>query len=67
MYHIIVARPPIMTVIVFSFDISQKRLDMVNVIRKAAERGVIHQIKDIKKGFVIEKDGSYILQVGFRV
>jgi len=48
--------------VTLSFDISQKRMDMVNVIKKAAERGVIHQIKDIKKGFVIEKDGGYMLQ-----
>ena len=30
--------------ITLSFDVSQKRLDMVNVIKKSAEKGVIHQV-----------------------
>jgi len=48
--------------ITFSFDVSQKRLDMVNIIKKSAEKGVIHQIKNIKKAFVIEKDGKQQIQ-----
>jgi DNA-directed RNA polymerase I subunit RPA1 len=44
------------------FDVSAKKPDLVNVIRKSSERGVIHQVQNIKKGFVVEKDGKFSLQ-----
>jgi len=48
--------------ITLSFDISQKRMDFVNVIKKSAEKGVIHQVKNLKKAFIIEKDNKKQLQ-----
>jgi DNA-directed RNA polymerase I subunit RPA1 len=48
--------------ITLSFDISQKRLDFPHIIKKSAEKGLIYQVKNIKKGFVIEKNGRNMLQ-----
>jgi len=48
--------------VTLKFDVSQKRLDMVNIIKKSAEKGVIHQVKNIKKAFIIEKDGENQIQ-----
>jgi len=44
--------------VTLDFDVSRKQPDLVNVIRKSATQGVILQVKNIKKAFVIEKDGG---------
>ena len=45
-----------------SFDIARKRVDMSNVIRKAAEKGVVYEIKHVKKAFLIEEKGEMTLK-----
>jgi len=45
-----------------SFDITRKRVDMSNVIRKAAEKGVVHEVKNLKRAFVLEEKGETILK-----
>jgi len=45
-----------------SFDITRKRVDMTNVIRKAAEKGVVHEVKNLKRAFVLEEKGEMILK-----
>ena len=45
-----------------SVDISRKRVDMSQVIRKAAEDSVIYEVKNIRRAFVIEDNGRKILK-----
>jgi hypothetical protein len=35
----------------------------VNVLKKAAEKGVIHEVSHLKKAFIIEEKGEKILKV----
>jgi len=44
--------------VTMDFDVDSKKLDLVNIIRKSAARGVLMEVKNIKKAFVIEKDGG---------
>ena len=37
-----------------SFEVSRKTVDMSNVIHKSAERAVLHEIKNIKRGLCIK-------------
>jgi hypothetical protein len=46
-----------------SFDLGQKRIDLMNVLKKAAEKGVIHEVHNLKKAFIIEEKGEQILKV----
>ena len=39
-----------------SFSISRKAVDMSNIIRKSAERAVLHEIKNIKRGIIVQND-----------
>jgi hypothetical protein len=34
---------------VLAFGVNQRRIDMSNVIKKAAEKAVIHEVKNIRK------------------
>ena len=46
-----------------SFDLAQKRLDLGVVLHKAAEKAVIHQVKNLKKAFIVEEKGEHIIKV----
>jgi len=48
--------------VTLNLDVNAKKPDFVNVIRKAAGKGVIFQVKGIKKSFIVEKDGQNNLQ-----
>ena len=39
-----------------SFSISRKAVDMSNIIRKSAERAVLHEIKNIKRGIIVQNE-----------
>ena len=45
-----------------SFDIAKKRVDMSNVIRLAATKAVVYEVKNIKRAFVLEDKGKMILK-----
>jgi len=45
-----------------SFDITRKRVDMSQVLRKAASKAVVHEVKNIKRSFVLEDKGKMILK-----
>jgi len=45
-----------------SFDIAKKRVDMTNVIRQAASKAVVYEVKNIKRAFVLEDKGKMILK-----
>ena len=44
------------------FDISKKRVDLSNVLRVAASKAVIKEVKKIKRAFVLEDEGKMILK-----
>lgn len=44
-----------------SFSVSQKNVDMSNIIRKAAEKAVIREVKNISRAFLIKNDKSEIV------
>ena len=48
--------------ITLSFDLSRKKVDMSNVIKLAASKAVVHEVKNIKKAFVLEDKGKMILK-----
>merc|ERR1719239_765677 len=48
--------------VTLSFDIAKKRLDMTNVIRQAASKAVVYEVKNIKRAFVLEDKGKMILK-----
>ena len=39
-----------------SFGASRKTVDMSNVVRKSAERAVLHEIKNIKRGIIVQNE-----------
>ena len=39
-----------------AFPVERKRVDLANVLRQAAAKGVIHEVKNIKRAFVMEDD-----------
>merc|ERR1719412_1206194 len=41
-----------------SFFVSRKTVDMTNVVRRSAERAVLHEIKNIKRGIIVKNDKS---------
>ena len=41
-----------------SFGVSRKTVDMSNVVRKSAERAVLHEIKNIKRGIIVQNEKS---------
>ena len=47
-----------------SFNVGRKALDMSNVVRKAASKAVIHEVKDISRAFLVksEVDSMPVLQ-----
>merc|ERR1719419_283189 len=45
-----------------SFDIAKKRVDMSQVLRQAATKAVVHEVKNIKRSFVLEDKGKMILK-----
>jgi len=45
-----------------SFDIARKRVDMSQVLRVAADKAVIYEVKNIKRSFVLEDKGRMILK-----
>ena len=45
-----------------AFPIERKRVDLANVLRQSAAKGVIHEIKDLKKAFIMEEKGKNILK-----
>eukprot|EP00090_Calanus_glacialis_P015465 TRINITY_DN24413_c0_g1_i1.p1 TRINITY_DN24413_c0_g1~~TRINITY_DN24413_c0_g1_i1.p1 ORF type:complete len:562 (+),score=235.92 TRINITY_DN24413_c0_g1_i1:241-1686(+) len=45
-----------------SFDIARKRVDMSQVLRVAAGKAVVYEVKDIKRSFVLEDKGKMILK-----
>jgi len=45
-----------------SFPVDRKRVDLAHVLRQAASKGVIHEVKDLKKAFVFEERGKQILK-----
>merc|ERR1712233_19129 len=45
-----------------AFPVERKRVDLANVLRQSAAKGVIHEIKDLKKAFIMEEKGKSILQ-----
>lgn len=44
-----------------AFDIGQKNVDMSNVIRKAAEKAVIREVKNITRAFLIKNEKSELV------
>merc|ERR1719431_1193898 len=48
--------------VTMSLPLSEKKPDMVNIIKKSAQVGIIYQVKNIKKAFIVEKDGKKYLQ-----
>lgn len=44
------------------FDVSRKRVDMSNVLRQAASKGVVYEVKHLKRAFVLEENGQKILK-----
>ena len=45
-----------------SFDIAKKRVDMSQVLRTAAGKAVVREVKNIKRAFVLEDNGRKILK-----
>jgi len=45
-----------------SFDIAKKGIDMSQVLRVAANKAVVYEVKNIKKSFVLEDKGKMILK-----
>ena len=39
-----------------SFDVSRKTVDMSNVVRKSAEKAVLHEVKNIRRGFIVQNE-----------
>ena len=39
-----------------SFSVSRKAVDMSNVVRKSADRAVLHEIKNIKRGIIVQNE-----------
>ena len=48
--------------ITLSFDIAKKRVDMSQVLRLAANKAVVYEVKNIKRAFVLEDKGRKILK-----
>jgi len=46
-----------------SFDLGHKRIDLMNVLKKAAEKGVVHEVANLKKAFILEEKGEQIIKV----
>ena len=46
-----------------SFDLGQKRIDLMNVLKKAAEKGVVYEVANLKKAFIMEEKGENIIKV----
>eukprot|EP00095_Tigriopus_kingsejongensis_P009705 maker-scaffold1466_size39939-snap-gene-0.10 protein:Tk09705 transcript:maker-scaffold1466_size39939-snap-gene-0.10-mRNA-1 annotation:"GH20789" len=51
------------------FEVAHKTLDMSNVVKKAAEKAVIHEVKNIKRAFLInnEKDEPCLTTDGVNI
>jgi len=45
-----------------SFDVARKRVDMNHVLRQAASKGVVYEVKNLKKGFLVEENGFTLLK-----
>jgi hypothetical protein len=45
------------------FELGQKRVDLVNVLKTAAEKAVVHQVAHLKKAFIMEEKGQHIIKV----
>jgi len=45
-----------------AFPVERKRVDLAHVLRQSAVKGVIHEIKDLKKAFIMEEKGKNILK-----
>ena len=39
-----------------SFGITRKTVDMSNVVRRSAERAILHEIKNIKRGIIVQNE-----------
>ena len=48
--------------ITLNLDVNAKKPDFVNIIKKSAGKGVIFEVKGIKKAFIVEKDRQFNLQ-----
>lgn len=48
--------------VTLSFDLSQKKIDLANMLHKAAEKGVIYQVAHLKKAFIMEEKGEHVLK-----
>ena len=48
--------------ITLAFDIAKKRVDMSQVLRLAAAKAVVYEVKNIKRAFVLEDKGKKILK-----
>ena len=48
--------------ITLAFDIAKKRVDMSQVLRLAANKAVVYEVKNIKRAFVLEDKGKKILK-----
>jgi len=42
--------------LILAFGVNQRRIDMSNVIKKAAEKAVIHEVKNIRRAFGIKNE-----------
>ncbi len=42
--------------LILAFGVNQRRIDMSNVIKKAAEKAVIHEVKNIRRAFSIKNE-----------
>merc|ERR550534_892128 len=49
-------------VLTLAFPVERKRVDLAHVLKQSAAKGVIHQIKDLKKAFIIEDKGKSVLK-----
>ena len=45
-----------------SFSVERKRVDLANVLRQAAAKGVVHEVKNLKRAFVLEDKGKQMLK-----
>ena len=45
-----------------AFPVERKRVDLAHVLKQSAAKGVIHEVKDLKKAFIIEDKGKSVLK-----
>ena len=47
--------------VTLAFSVGQKQVDMSNVIRKASEKAVLHEVKNISRAFLIKNEKDEVV------